>query len=155
MRFTTKTEYGLICLIYMANHAELHPITIKEIAKDERYSQAFTEKILQKLRFAKVLASHQGNQGGYILARPASQITLREIIEALEGRTFDVFCEPKVRKEIICTHYPSCGVMPIWEKTKALLDSFFASITLEMLAKNALESRRASLPTIQPTSAAG
>ena len=140
MRFTTKTEYGLVCLIYMANHAEMHPISIKEIVLDERYSQAFTEKILQRLRAAKIVSAQHGNQGGYVLARPASQITLREIVEALEGHTFDIFCEPKIRKHIVCTHFPACNVMPIWQKTKELLDHYYGSINLEMLAKNRIQS---------------
>ena len=147
MRFTTKTEYGLICLIYMADHAELHPITIKEIVKDEQFSQAYTEKIMQSLRSAKIVAAHHGSHGGYILARSASEITLKEIIEALEGSTFEVFCEPGVRKYIVCTHYPSCHVKPIWEKTKEILDHFYGSVTLEMLAKHAIKSDSAMTPT--------
>lgn len=138
MRFTTKTEYGLFCLIYMANQKELHPITIKEIVQGEKYSLAFTEKILQRLRQAKVVDAQHGNQGGYVLARSASEITLKEIVEALEGYTFDVFCEPRIRKQIVCNHFPLCGVKPVWEKTKDLLDDYYGSITLEMLAKNSV-----------------
>ena len=136
MRFTTKTEYGLFCLIYMAKSAELTPVSVKEIVKGERYSQAYIEKILQKLRSAKIVASQQGKQGGFILTKRPSEITLKEIIEALEGQTFEVFCEPDVRQEIVCTHFPLCGVKPIWERTKNLLDNFYESITLEMIAKN-------------------
>ena len=142
MRFTTKTEYGLVCLIYMAKHLAqtLDPITIKELVKAEGFSLAYTEKILQSLRSAKIVISHQGNHGGYSLARHPSGITLKEIIEALEGATFDVFCQPEVRREITCTHFPLCGVKPLWEKTKGLLDQFYGSTTLEMLANNALKS---------------
>lgn len=135
MRFTTRTEYGLICLIYMANHGEGKPITSKEIVKDEQYSLAFIEKILQRLRLANIIKSQQGNQGGYVLARSADKITLKEVVEALEGGTFEAFCEPHVREEIVCTHFSRCGVMPIWRKTKDLLDSYYGAVTLEMLAK--------------------
>lgn len=141
MRFTTKTEYGLICLMNMARHKELHPVTIKEIVRGEQFSQSFTEKIMQKLRAAKIVQSQQGKQGGYVLARKPSEITLREVIEALEGQTFEVFCEPDVRKEIVCTHFTSlCEVKPVWHRTKQLLDQFFESITLEMLIENKVQS---------------
>jgi len=139
MRFTTKTEYGLICLIYMANHGGPEPITSKEVVRGEKYSLAFTEKILQKLRAAKIVKSVQGNHGGYVLARPASEINFREIVEAIEGQTFEVFCEPDVRKEIVCTHFTMCGVKPVWAKTKELLDNYFSSITLEMLTRNEIK----------------
>jgi Rrf2 family transcriptional regulator, iron-sulfur cluster assembly transcription factor len=140
MRFTTKTEYGLVCLIYIAKHSEksLDPISIKEMATAEGFSTTYIEKILQSLRAAKILVSHQGNQGGYALAKAPSQITLKEVIEALEGATFDVFCEPEVRKDITCTHFSLCGIKPLWGKTKEILDQFYSSLTLEMLMNNTL-----------------
>lgn len=142
MRFTAKTEYGLFCLIYMAEHrADVNPITVKDIVSgEEHYSHTYIEKILQTLRFADIVTSLQGNQGGYLLARHPSEITLREIVEALEEKTFDVFCEPDFRKEIVCNHFPACGVRPIWQKTKELLDHYYESITLEMIAKNDIKS---------------
>lgn len=138
MRFTTKTEYGIICLIYMARQGKLNldPVTIKEIVTAEQYSQAYTEKILQNLRGAGIVAAQHGNQGGYVLSRPPAEITLKEIVEALEGHTFDVFCEPEVRKDITCTHFTLCGVKPVWQKTKDILDQFYGSISLDMMAKN-------------------
>lgn len=138
MRFTTKTEYGLVCLIYMARRADLSldPVSIKELASAEQYSPAYTEKILQHLRISGIVSSQQGNHGGYVLSRPPAEINLREIIEALEGHTFDVFCEPEIRKDITCTHFSLCGVKPIWHKTKDILDQFYGSLTLDMLAKN-------------------
>ena len=152
MRFTTKTEYGLICLIYMAKNAELHPVRVKDIVKGERYSMTYVEKIMQKLRSARIVSGQQGNHGGYVLSRPPAEITLREIVEALEGQTFDVFCEPKTRQEIVCNHFPICGVRPVWEKTKDLLDHFFNSITLEMLAKNpsAIQGKSDPVPAGKP-----
>lgn len=139
MRYTTKTEYGIFCLIYMARRGlgDGSPfMTIKEIAEREHYSTPYLEKILQSLRAANIVLSHQGNQGGYALARSPAEITLREIIDALEGGTFDVFCQPQVRQEIVCTHFCQCRVTPVWDKTKALLDKFYSSITLEMLASD-------------------
>ena len=135
MRFTTKTEYGLVCLVYMAKHPELEMITIKDIGLSESYSTTYMEKILQKLRAANIVVSHQGKNGGYSLSKHPSQITMRQIIEALEGGTFEKFCEPEVRKDIVCTHFCMCGIRPVWEKTKSLLDNFFDSVTLEMIAK--------------------
>lgn len=140
MRYTTKTEYGLVCLVYMARHGTNGSVTIKEITDKEHFSPAYIEKIFQILRAANIVVSHVGKQGGFALTRPPSQITLREIVEALEGQTYDVFCEPDVRENIVCTHFGMCGIRPIWAKTKELLDQFFGSITLEMVAKNEKEA---------------
>jgi Rrf2 family protein len=111
-------------------------ITIKEIAEKERYPVAYIEKILQQLRQANLVISHHGNQGGYSLARKPADITVKQVIDVLEGGTFEIFCEPEVREEIVCTHFCMCGVKPIWRKTKELLDRYYDSITLEMVANN-------------------
>lgn len=142
MRFTTKTEYGLVCLIYMAKNAELKfdPITIKELVEAEQFSQTYTEKIMQSLRQSGIVNALHGNHGGYVLARTPQEITLKEIVEALEGGTFDIFCQPKIREEIICTHFPLCGIKPVWEKTKNVLDELYQGMTLSMVANNEIKS---------------
>ncbi len=134
MRFTTKTEYGLVCLVYMAKKPYPQVITVNELVKSEHMSLTYIEKIFQQLRAADIVAAHHGKEGGYSLSRHPSKINLKEIIEALEGQTFDVFCAPDLRSEIVCTHFPACGVGPIWKKTKDLLDNFYSSISLESLA---------------------
>ena len=139
MRYTTKTEYGLVCMMIMAKENGTSWMTIKELAKKENYPVAYIEKIMQSLRQAKLVASHHGNQGGYELARPASEITLKEIVEALEGSTFEVFCNPDVREDIVCNHICMCGAKPVWKRTKELLDHFYGAITLETLAKSQAE----------------
>lgn len=139
MKYTTKTEYGLNCLIYMAKHGGLQPITIKEIAAAEQYSPTYIEKILQNLRAARIVAAQHGNHGGYVLAKPPEEITLKEVIVALEGGTFDVFCDPETRDQIVCTHYCACGVKPVWQKAKSILDAYFDSVTLDMIMSGKYE----------------
>ena len=68
-----------------------------------------------------------------------SKITLKEIIETVEGSTFDTFCDPNIRKGLGCKHFPLCGIRPIWREAKKLLDDYFGSITLEKLAKGAVK----------------
>ncbi len=145
MRFTKKTEYGLVCMAYIAKHSEHGWVTIKEIASQERYPVPYIEKILQSLRQAGLVTSQQGNHGGYALARKPSEITLRHIIDALEGATFGIFCAPDTREEIVCTHFCLCGIKPVWRKTKQILDEFYDSITLEMMTKNEMETQKTLL----------
>ena len=152
MKFTTKTEYGLNCLTHMARRKPGEVVTIKDMADKEHFSIPYIEKILQKLRSAGIVSSQQGKNGGFSLAKKPSEITLREIIEALEGSTFDVYCEPEVREQIVCTHLCMCGIRPVWTKTKELLDGFFGSITLEMITKEEKDCQ-ASLPAIPSRSA--
>jgi len=99
MRFTTKTEYGLVCLVSMAKQPLGMVFTVKDLVKSEQYSVPFTEKILQKLRTSRIVSSHQGKQGGYSLSRQPSQIKLKEIIEAL--RKFRVRISLKAPEQVL------------------------------------------------------
>ncbi len=136
MRLTTKTEYGLVCLIHMARHPSADLVNLRQLVKLEHFSITYLQKIFQKLADSNIVSSQKGKQGGYALARDPARITLKEIIEALEGRTFDVFCTPQVRERIICNHLSLCGISPVWNKTKELLDTFYSSVTLAKLAED-------------------
>ena len=138
MRYTTKTEYGVICLAHMAKKPWPGASTAKEIADHEGFSVTFTEKILQALRRSGIATSQQGNKGGWALTRPSGEISLKEIIEALEGSTFEAFCDIKHRKSIVCTHFSLCKLKPIWYKTQKTLDELYQTITLEAIAEDVL-----------------
>lgn len=138
MRYTTKTEYGVICLAHMAKKEWPGASTVKEIAEHEGFSVSFTEKILQALRRSKIIASQQGNKGGWTLTRPASSVTLKEIVEAIEGSTFEAFCDPKRRGTIVCTHFSICKLKPIWYQTKSTLDELYSKITLDKIAEDVM-----------------
>jgi len=112
--------------------------TAKEIAEHEGFSVSFTEKILQGLRKAGIATSQQGNRGGWALTRPSGEITLKEIIEALEGSTFEAFCDLKHRKSIVCTHFSLCKLKPVWYKTQKTLDDLYKTITLQMIAEDVM-----------------
>ena len=137
MRYTHKTEYAFLCLLYLAR-AKTPRVSIHEIAKKERFPVAYLEKIFQRLRKAGLVAAHQGKGGGYSLSKAPGQITLRAIIEAIEGSTFDAFCEPEVRGGMVCNHFCVCALKPIWRKAKSILDDYFDSITLKTLSDKKL-----------------
>lgn len=139
MRYTTRTEYGLVCMIHLAREYGKKWVTIKEMADQEKYPVPYLEKILQSLRQSHLVISHHGIQGGYGLAKAPSEITLKHVIDAIEGSTFEVFCDPDVREEIVCNHICICGIKPIWKKTKEVLDHLFNSITLETIVKGQIE----------------
>ena len=127
MRYTTKTEYGLICLVNLAKMGPCAKVAIKELAELESYPYSYVEKIFQSLRAANIVHSFQGNQGGYALAKPAGEISLREVIDAIEGSTFETFCETR---DVICNHNKSCNLRDVWFGTKQLLDKYYASMSL-------------------------
>lgn len=133
MKLTTKTEYGLVCLKYLLEHSNGKPISVTEIALAEKLQKDYVEQIFSKLRKAEIVQSVQGLHGGFALARDSAQITLKQIIEALEGDIFEVFCTPELRERIVCEHFSRCSIRPVWLKLERIIDGFCGEISLDML----------------------
>jgi Rrf2 family protein len=92
VRITTWAEYGLICALHLARRDEEGPVTGREIAARERLPGDYVEQILLRLRRAEIVRSQRGARGGYLLARAAADISVREVIQASELETFDLHC---------------------------------------------------------------
>ena len=93
MRITTWAEYGVICALHLARRTGDGPVTGRDVAARERLPGDYVEQILLRLRRAGIVQSTRGAKGGYALARPATEISVREIITAAELVTFDLHCE--------------------------------------------------------------
>jgi len=136
MKFTTKTEYGLVCLRYLVDHSGGKPVSVTEISLKEHLQKDYVEQIFAKLRKSDIVKSIQGLRGGFVLARDPSQITFKQVIEALDGDIFEVFCSPRLRERIVCEHFSGCSIRPVWQKLEELIDTFCEQITLESLSRD-------------------
>src|SRR5512139_2362276 len=86
MRLTTRSEYALLALVYLARHDSLDTyISIETIATAQNIPPKFLEQIMLALKRAKYLRSLKGQHGGYRLAKPANKISLAEIIRLIDG----------------------------------------------------------------------
>ncbi|HEY6009195.1 MAG TPA: Rrf2 family transcriptional regulator [Geobacteraceae bacterium] len=85
MKLTTRTEYALLALIYLARYASNGYISVQTIATAQEISPKFLEQILLILKRAKYLRSLRGQGGGYALAKPADKIHLAEVIRLFDG----------------------------------------------------------------------
>ena len=90
--FTTKTEYGLRALVALANNSDNQPLSLAQIAKSEQISLSYLEQIFKKLKSRKIVRSIKGAEGGYLLFRPAKNVTLLKILETLEGPLAVAYC---------------------------------------------------------------
>lgn len=83
---TSKSRYGLLFLVDLAENGDSGPIDLSSIASRQEIPEAYLAKLLAPLKSAGLLSSSRGAKGGYELARPPEEISLLEIVEALEGR---------------------------------------------------------------------
>jgi Rrf2 family protein len=94
LKLTKKADYGLIALKHLAELGPKGSCSAKDIAEAYHIPAEALAKILQKLTKAKLLVSHHGTNGGYVLAREARQISALEVIRAIDGPLFIASCLP-------------------------------------------------------------
>jgi Rrf2 family cysteine metabolism transcriptional repressor len=92
MMFSTRAEYGVRVMVDLARRGGVEPVPLAEIADGEGLPLAYLEHLVARLRRAGLIESRRGAHGGYLLARPAEQITMAEVVEALEGRIAPIEC---------------------------------------------------------------
>jgi len=92
MMFSTRAEYGVRVMVDLARRGGAEPVPLAEIADGEGLPLAYLEHLVARLRRAGLIESRRGAHGGYLLARPAEQITMAEVVEALEGRIAPIEC---------------------------------------------------------------
>lgn len=85
MKLTTRSEYGLLALIYLARHQDQGFISIETIAKAQSIPPKFLEQLMLALKRAHFLRSAKGQKGGYQLAKKPNQISLAEVIRLFDG----------------------------------------------------------------------
>lgn len=108
MKFSTHATYGLRAIINLAKHSDKPNLALSVIAKEESISLKYLEILFANLKKAGLVRSVKGANGGYKLAKPARQITVYEIINALEGKISLFHCLDKLGK-VYCKKNCNCS----------------------------------------------
>ena len=127
MIFTTKAEYGVRLLIQLGMHGTANPVSLKAIAEAEQLPLAYLERIAALLKKAELICSTRGAHGGYLLAKPAEEITMDHVVLALEGAIapMDCFVEhdegEEHRDRVCCSHHTdaqTCATKLLWTRVQ-------------------------------------
>lgn len=132
--FSTSCHYGLQAMIYIALHSsqEEH-VDLKQIASEQDIPKHFLSKILQILVKHKILLSMKGPKGGFRLSRPADEITLIQIIEAIDG--LDVFTQCGIGFKKCDDDHP-CPIHHEFKPVRARVEKLFKEKTLQELTED-------------------
>ena len=130
VRLSTSARYSLRALSDLCTCPDDEPVSISDISSRRKIPAAYLEQLFGKLRRAGILESVRGSQGGYILARPESEITIAEILQAL-GEPF-IFGSCQTEKG--CENAVTCPTFNLWRKVKGSVDEILSTTTLEDIA---------------------
>jgi Rrf2 family protein len=131
IRLSKRTDYGLMAIRLLALLPEGTCRSARAIAREHRIPQALMAKLLQRMARRGLVASHHGTKGGYQIARPPATITLREIVEAIEGPMAVVECLDPSRPE--CCQDATCTVKtPLHQVQRRILEMLGRTTVIDL-----------------------
>jgi Rrf2 family protein len=143
MMFSTKAEYGIRVMAHLAKHDGERPISLATIADSEGLPLAYLEHLVQRLRKAGLVDSRRGAQGGYTLAREAGDISMAEVVRALEGEIAPIECitaDPD--RGLVCVRegelgHDPCPTKLLWTRVQGSIVRTLNEMTLADLVRPA------------------
>ncbi len=135
MRVTRWGEFGILCSLYLARKGENEAVGAAEIAEKQSIPIQYTQQILQRLRKGGIIKSVRGPKGGYALVRSPIETTLKDILYAAEGETFEVICESDPVYTEKCEGRV-CGLRSVWTELRTVVDDFLSKRSLAWLIEN-------------------
>ena len=143
MKITAQEEFGLRILIRIAGCQTREGMSIPQLSKSEGLSTHYVAKLTRRLRMAGFINSTPGYKGGYVLAKPAKQIRIREVLKSLGGVLFDQdFCGLHAGGLNLCTNSVDCSARSLWKMIQYTVDQLLDKITLHDMASTEKESTK-------------
>ena len=144
MKLSTKGRYGLRAMLEIALQQAKGPVPIHVIAEHQNLSSRYLEQLLIPLKQNGLVKSVRGSQGGYMLGREADQITVGDIIRAMEGPITPVDCVNELNPDE-CDRAEFCVTRRIWSKLRDSMNQVLDSYSLEELKKEASQTTPAAV----------
>ena len=126
----TKFRYGLRSLVELAFRSEGSPVSLSVLSSQQDISQKYLESIFKAFHKAGIVRSVRGPKGGYILAQPPEQLTVLNVMKALEGPLDIIEC---LHDKSLCSRTGKCSTRELWKDFETLIKDFLDSRTLEDL----------------------
>jgi Rrf2 family protein len=130
LRFTKRADYGLMAIHYIAAHEAVGAVSAKRLAEESGIPPELLAKILQKLARERLITSQNGPKGGYVLARHPVEITVGEVIRALEGPIRIVSC---LEDDSECPQMARCTLRRPVQKIQAAISQMLDTMSLAEL----------------------
>jgi len=130
LRFTKRADYGLMAIHYIAIQEELGAVSAKRIAEEFAIPPELLAKILQRLARERLIVSQNGPRGGYVLARRPIEITVGQVVRALEGPINIVEC---LEEDSDCPQMARCNLRRPVQKIQVAVSQLLDSMTLAEL----------------------
>ncbi len=136
LRLSKKSDYALMAVKHLATRADGGAASAREISEAYAIPLELLAKVLQRLVRARLLVSVQGTRGGYRLGKPAAQISVADVIQAVDGPVTVTACSPD---DHACGQYTTCSIRdPLWKIKNRILEMLTTVSVAELAVDPAL-----------------
>jgi|GEM_PF-51272 len=132
MKLSTRARYGLRAMLELGSSYDKEPLILREIAERQEIPVKYLEQLVIPLKIANLVRNTRGAGKGYSLTRPPEMITIREVINALEGPLVDIHCSSGFET---CEHLGECALAEFWREFQHQVDEYLGSKTLKDLVE--------------------
>ena len=137
MKITAQVEYGLRIMVRITRCTDEKGLSIRQLSEAEGLSVNYVAKLTRLLRLKGMINSTRGHMGGYLLAKPAADITVNDVLKALSGKLFDKnFCDSHSGIMTLCTNSVDCSIRSLWSMMQTTLDKLLDKVTMADMMKN-------------------
>lgn len=132
LRLSKKADYALLAMRHLAANPDQGAVSARELAETYDIPPELLAKVLQRLVRARLLESHQGIRGGYGLARAAGQVSVADVIHAIDGPLTVTACS---QDDHSCDQYSKCNIRdPLWRVKDRIVSALAATSVAELAA---------------------
>lgn len=135
MKISTKGRYGLRALIDLAQYSEIEPASINSIAMRQGISERYLEQLMTLMKKAGLIKSIRGAGGGYVLAKDMGEISVGDVLRALEGNLQPVECAAFSREDS-CEASGGCVTKYVWQRINESINKTVDEISLKQLVED-------------------
>ena len=137
MRLTTKGRYAVTAMLDLSLNYEVGTITLADISDRQGISLSYLEQLFSRLRKQDLVSSTRGPGGGYTLSRSADEITILDVISAVDEKMDNTVCEGKAN----CHDGQQCLSHELWTSLSQQIEDYLSGITLGYVIQNHIESQ--------------